>query len=96
MHSDHLKREVSAQSRELEKAGKRLAELDKLFQKAFEQMALEHLSEQQFQMLTGNYESEKQTLTERSAVLEQMIAGAKDKMLNSNRFLKIVDRYTEI
>lgn len=95
-HSDYLKQEVSAQSRDLVKARKRLNDLDKLFQKAFEQMALERLWEQQFQIMMGNYENEKQVLTERSSVLKQTITGVKDKMLNSGGFLKIVDKYVEI
>ena len=32
----------------------------------------------------------------RTAELEQAISGAKDKMLNADRFLKIVDKYTDI
>ena len=59
-------------------------------------MALEHLSEQQFHMLTGGYEAEKLEFSKRAAELEQAISGAKDKMLNADRFLKIVDKYTDI
>ena len=95
-HSSQLKKDMAAQTRELEKVRRRLEELDKLFRKAFEQMALEHLSEQQFQMLTGSYEVEKQELSNRVAELEQAVSGAKDKMLNADRFLKIVDKYTDI
>ena len=54
-HQSQLKQELSAKTRELEKAQKRLADLDKLLQKAFEQLALENLSETQFKALTGNY-----------------------------------------
>ncbi|MGF7145905.1 ABC-type hemin transport system ATPase subunit [Anaerotaenia torta] len=95
-HSSQLKKDMATQTRELEKARRRLEELDKLFRKAFEQMALEHLSEQQFHMLTGGYETEKTALSNRAAELEQAIGGAKHKMLNADRFLKIVDKYTDI
>ena len=36
---------LSVKAKELEKAQKRLADLDKLFRKAFEQLALENMSE---------------------------------------------------
>ena len=39
-HSSQLKKEPSVKTRELEKARKRLGDLDTLFRKAFEQLAL--------------------------------------------------------
>lgn len=44
-HQSQLKQELSTKTRELEKAQKRLADLDRLFRKAFEQLALENLPE---------------------------------------------------
>ena len=58
-HSSQLRKELSAKSRTLEKAQKRLADLEKLFRTAFEQLALANLSESQFKALTGGYETEK-------------------------------------
>lgn len=70
-HRSQLKQELTAKTRELEKAQKRLADLDKLLQKAFEQLALENLSETQFKALTGNYETERQELTQHSSKLDR-------------------------
>ena len=95
-HQNQLKRELSAKVRELEKSQKRLADLDKLLRKAFEQMALENLSEQQFRLLTDGYELEKQELSQRCAVSEEEITTEQDKILNADRFLKIVDKYTDM
>lgn len=72
------------------KARKRLAELDTLFRTAFEQLALKHISDEQLQMLSGGYGQEKQELSDRVALLETSIASDRDKMLNADRFLKIV------
>ena len=47
-HQSQLKQELSVNPRELEKVQRRLADLDKLLKKAFEQLALENLSETQF------------------------------------------------
>lgn len=95
-HQSQLKQELSAKARELEKVQKRLVDLDKLLQKAFEQLALENLSETQFKALTGNYETERQELTQRLGKLEQEISSGKDTMLNADRFMAVVDRYTDI
>ncbi len=48
--------------------------MDKLFRKAFEQLALENLSEAQFKVLTGGYEAEKQELLALTGKLEQEIS----------------------
>lgn len=95
-HSSQLKKELFAKTRELEKARKRLVDLDTLFRKTFEQLALENLSEVQFKSLTGGYEAEKQELLALSERLEQEIGTEQDKILNADRFLNIVDKYTDI
>ena len=92
-HQSQLKKELSAKSREPEKAEKRLAEL---FRKVFDELTLENLSQPQFQMLTQGYQAEKQSLTARMAVLKTEISTQQDKMLNADRFLAIVDKYTDI
>lgn len=95
-HQSQLMRELSVKTKELEKAEKRLGDLDKLFRKAFEQLALENLSKVQFKALTGNYETEKQELIALTGKLEQEIATGKDTILNADRFMAVVDRYTDI
>ena len=95
-HSSQLKKELSAKVKELDRAQKRLADLEKLFRAAFEQLALANLLETQFKALTGGYEEEQQELTIRSEMLEQEINTEKKRMLNADRFLKVVQRYTEI
>ena len=95
-HSSQLKKDLSAKSRELEKAEKRLVDLDRLFRKAFEEMTLANLSEQQFKMLTSGYEAEKQELIERSEILEKELSSQKEQLLNADRFLKVVDKYIDI
>ncbi|MFQ9638943.1 MAG: recombinase, partial [Eisenbergiella sp.] len=71
-HISQLKKELSAKTKELDRAQKRLVDLEKLFRAAFEQLALANLSETQFKALTGGYEEEKQELTIRSEMLEQI------------------------
>uniref|UniRef100_UPI0006D2B8F6 DUF4368 domain-containing protein n=1 Tax=Clostridium sp. NkU-1 TaxID=1095009 RepID=UPI0006D2B8F6 len=70
--------------------------MDKLFRKAFEELTLESLSGEQFQMLTQGYEEEKQELSTRAVTLDNEISAQQDKLLNADRFLAIVNRYTDI
>lgn len=95
-HQSQLKRDLSAKSRELEKVSKRIADLEKLFRKAFEEMTLANLTQQQFQMLTQGYETEKQELSERVTVLTEEINNEQDRILNADRFMAIVNKYTDI
>lgn len=81
---------------EMEKASKRIADLEKLFRKAFEEMTLANLTQQQFQMLTQGYEAEKQELSERATVLTEEINSEQDKILNASHFMAIVNKYTDI
>lgn len=43
-----------------------------------------------------SYEDEKQVLTARLTTLEEEISTQQDKLLNADRFLAIVDKYTDI
>ncbi|MCI2046222.1 MAG: DUF4368 domain-containing protein [Faecalibacterium sp.] len=95
-HQSQLKKDLSAKSKELDRANKRLADLDKLFRKVFEELTLENPSGEQFQMLTQGYAAEKQELSTRAATLDNEISTQQDKLLNADRFLAIVDKYTDI
>ncbi|HZK02402.1 MAG TPA: DUF4368 domain-containing protein [Anaerovoracaceae bacterium] len=46
--------------------------------------------------MTGNYETKRQELTQQFEKLEQEIHSGKDTMLNADRFMAVVDRYTDI
>jgi len=70
--------------------------LDKLFRKAFDELTLENLSSQQFQMLTQGYEKERQEISAKAVTLDNEISAQQDKLLNADRFLAIVERYTDI
>ena len=46
--------------------------------------------------MTCSYEAEKQELITLLGNLEQEISAGKDTMLNADRFMAVVDRYTDI
>ena len=56
--SAEVKKELSAKRRTLQKSENRLAELDRLFKRIYEDMVNGKLSEARFQMLSDDYERE--------------------------------------
>ncbi len=94
--SEQLKKDLVVKRKELDKSIKRLSELDILFSKTFEKMALDQISEEQFQMLSSTYNSEKAELTTKVEVLQNEINGEQEKLLNTDRFMKVIDKYTNI
>ena len=54
-----MKKALSQQQKELDKAEKRINELDILFRKLYEDNALGKLSDERFVFLTSGYEDEK-------------------------------------
>lgn len=50
-HQSRAKKELAAKQRELDKGERRLKDLETLFRRSFEELALGHLSNGQFQML---------------------------------------------
>lgn len=94
--SEQLKKDLSSKRRELDKSQKRLGEIDILFRKSFEKMALGEITDEQFKMLTGGYDNEKISLISKTQLLENEINTEQDKLLNTDRFMKCVDKYTDI
>lgn len=87
---------TAAKQRELDKGERRLKDLEMLFRRSFEELALGHLSNGQFQMLVRGYEQEKAELEAKAETLKDEIANRQDTLLNAERFRKLVDKYTDI
>ena len=87
---------LAQQRKELDKAKRRMDELNLLFRKLYEDMALGHLSNEQFALLTSGYEDEKAALTKRAAELRQEIDTVAERGADVKRFVALVRRYSEI
>jgi DNA invertase Pin-like site-specific DNA recombinase len=90
------KKALAQQKKELDKADKRLLELNVLFRKLYEDMALGRLSNEQFALLTSGYEDEKAALTKRAAEFRQEIDATAERGADVKRFVALVRRYSEI
>ena len=90
------KKALAQQRKELDKAERRMDELNLLFRKLYEDMALGRLSSEQFALLTSGYEDEKAALTKRAAELRKEIDSAAERGADVKRFVALVRRYSEI
>jgi len=87
---------LESKRRELDKATARMAEIDTVFRRLYEDNALGRLSEQQFLSLTSGFESEKAALQKKLTELEGEIGSAEKRGIDAGKFVNIVKLYTDI
>lgn len=81
--------------RQITKNEKRIAELDNLFRKIYEDFAAGRLSEKRFTQLSGSYESEQETLETQTASLKTELAQFESDSLRADKFLELAREYTD-
>lgn len=81
---------------ELTQANVRINELDMIIQRLYEDNISGKVSDQRFIKMTQSYESEQDQLNNRISELEKIISKENDSAANTERFLKIIRKYTEI
>lgn len=94
--SEEQKKELAKKRRELAKSEKRIAELDVLFQRIYEDNVSGKLSDERFSIMSASYEAEQKTLKEMLTQLKADIEMQDDKTANVSTFVEKVKRYTEI
>lgn len=80
----------------VEQSSKRIAEIDRLIEKVFEQNASGVLSDERFSKMLQNYEKEQKALTQEVADNRQTIQEAKQKSVDLRLLLKTLRDMTEI
>jgi len=91
--SAEVKKELAAKRRTLQKSENRLAELDKLFKRIYEDMVNGKLSEARFQMLSDDYEQEQEELRAKIEMLENEIQNQEDQAENVDRFIRVAKKH---
>ena len=89
------KKELTAKRRELEKAKKRIAEIDKLIQRIYEDNVIGKLSDERFATLSNTYETEQKELKEKLPEMESYLKVETDKTVNLQKFVQKVKAITE-
>lgn len=89
------KKELTAKRRELEKDKKRIAEIDKLIQRLYEDNVRGKLTDERFEALSNTYEAEQKELKEKLPETESYLEAETDKTVNLQKFVQKVKQITE-
>ena len=82
--------------RQLAKAQKRLADLDVLLTKIYEDMVLGDLSRERYQKMSVGYEAEQERLKLEIAVTEEWVEQREEMDSNLDRFFALTEKYVDI
>ncbi len=81
---------------ELELAEKRIAEIDSIIMKLFEQNVAGKISDGRFEKMSVSYENEQRELEERRKALKEKIEAEDYKTKNTNQFLETIRKYENV
>ena len=88
-------RDIREDQKRMEQAKKRLATLDVVISRLYEDYALGRLPEKRHAKLSAQYEAEQAQLEQRSAELMEQMNAEQEESVNVDRFMELVDRYTD-
>lgn len=95
-YSEDKKKELAQKRRELNKAKKRIAEIDSLIQKIYEDNANGKLSDERYATLSMSYEEEQQRLKADIPKMESYLETETDKTESLQKFIDKVKKITEL
>ena len=94
--SENDKAAIARSQRELKKTDKRIAELDKILARLYEDLALEKITEDRYQAMALGYEQELDALKEKKKTLTSEIEKGRKVYENIDCFLPMIQKYTDI
>ena len=95
-YSEDKKRELAEKRRELNKAKKRITEIDGLIQKLYEDNAIGKISDERYATLSMSYEEEQQELKDAIPEMQRYLETETDKTESLQKFIDKVKRITQI
>ena len=95
-YTEDKKKQLAAKRRELSKAKKRIAEIDALIQKVYEDNARGKLSDEHYATLSLSYEEEQKTLKSAVPEMQAYLETETDKTESLQRFIQKVKQITEL
>ena len=90
------KREFAEMKRKIIKANRRIEELDKLFRRIYEDNVASRLSDERFQRMSEDYDTEQQQLKLDVMRMEADIAKGEEVQADLQQFLASVRQYTDV
>ena len=94
--SSQYRKELNAKTAELSKAEKRIIELKSLFKRLYEDNVLGRISDEQYRMLSLDYNDEQKELEQSIPDLQKEIDTLKSECTNVQKFLNIVRKYVHV
>ena len=94
--TEKKKEETDRWKRELKKVDKRMAELSKILNKPYKDLALEKISEERYQAMAPDYEREQILLREKREQLTAEIAQNEEIYENVEKILSVIWKYTNL
>ena len=88
--------ELAKSRKKLRDAKKRIAELDKLFTRLYEDNVTGKISDERFSMMSAGYEDEQKKLRATAAELATYIENAEQKSADVTAFVQAVQKYERI
>ena len=95
-YTEDKKKQLAAKRRELSKAKKRIAEIDALIQKIYEDNASGKLSDERYATLSLSYEEEQKMLKAAVPEMQAYLETETDKTESLQRFIQKVKQITEL
>ena len=95
-YTEDKKKQLAAKHRELSRAKKRIAEIDTLIQKIYEDNASGKLSDERYATLSLSYEEEQKTLKAAVPEMQSFLETETGKTENLQRFIQKVKQITEL
>ena len=93
---EEQEKSIREDKRRLEKAKKRLADIDKLITRIYKDMVLGNLSQERYQKMLENYEAEQAALNNEVIGLEDWVATREEMEDNVDQFLALMEKYVDI
>ncbi len=87
---------IREDKRRLEKAKKRLVDIDKLITRIYEDMVLGNLSQERYQKMLEGYEAEQAALNSEVIGLEDWVSTREEMEDNVDQFLALMEKYVDI
>ena len=94
--SDKQKKQLEKDKKEIEALKFRIADLDKIIKKLYEDNALGKITDKRFASLSGEDEKEQQELAEKLDALQEKVQSVKETADKAQQFLGFIRKYTEI
>ena len=93
---EEQEKSIREDKRRLEKAKKRLGDIDKLITRIYEDMVLGSLSQERYQKMLEGYEAEQASLNNEIIGLDDWVATREEMEDNVDQFLALLEKYVDI